>query len=68
MSEQVRLDHMLRRLRVLQEAAEAVRPCHVWEGLYVGNAVSADSHHLLRHLGITHILNATQVRLRAGHD
>lgn len=25
-----------------------------------GGAVAADSHHVLRHLGITHILNATE--------
>jgi hypothetical protein len=29
--------------------------------IFLGNAVAADSHHVLRHLGITHILNATEV-------
>ena len=29
-------------------------------GLYVGGAVTADSHHLLRHMGITHIVNTTE--------
>lgn len=56
----VRLDHMLRRLRVLEEAATAQAPAQVLPGLFVGGAVAADSHALLRHLGITHIVNATR--------
>ncbi len=61
---QVRLEHMLRRLQVLQEAAGAEKPCQVLpapEAVFLGGAVAADSHHILRHLGITHIVNATEV-------
>ncbi len=56
---------MLRRLQVLQEAAAAQKPSLVLAppgGLFLGGAVSADSHHILRHLGVTHIVNATEVR------
>ena len=35
-------------------------PLQILPGLYVGGAVTADSHHLLRHMGITHIVNATE--------
>ncbi|KXZ56110.1 hypothetical protein GPECTOR_2g992 [Gonium pectorale] len=59
----IRLEHMLRRLQVLQEAAAAQKPSCVLQpprGLFVGGAVCADSHHILRHLGITHIVNATE--------
>ena len=58
---QVRLEHMLRRLQVLQEAAAAQSPCLVLPGLFLGGAVCADSHHILRHVGISHIVNATEV-------
>lgn len=59
---QVRLEHMLQRLRVLQQATLTGRPCRLMPRLYLSGAVEASSHHLLRHLGITHILNATEVR------
>lgn len=55
----VRLQHMLARLQVLQTAAAAVAPWKLLPGLFLGSAVVADAHHLLRHLGITHVLNAT---------
>jgi atypical dual specificity phosphatase len=61
---QVRLDHMLRRMRVLEEAATACAPVRILgtsPGLWLGGATAADSHHVLRHLGITHIVNATEV-------
>ncbi len=63
---QVRLDHMLRRMRVLEEAAAAQAPARVLDDLplFLGNAVAADSHHVLRYLGISHVLNATEVRGR----
>ncbi|KAL4436854.1 hypothetical protein ABPG75_003993 [Micractinium tetrahymenae] len=56
----VRLEHMLQRLRVLQQATLTGRPCRLMPRLYLSGAVEASSHHLLRHLGITHILNATE--------
>ncbi|GIM08174.1 hypothetical protein Vretimale_12277 [Volvox reticuliferus] len=59
----VRLEHMLRRLQVLQEAAGAEKPSEVLStprALFLGGAVAADSHHILRHLGITHIVNSTE--------
>lgn len=59
---QVRLEHMLARLRVLQGAATAAPPARLAPRLFLSGAVEAASHHLLRHLGITHILNATEVR------
>ena len=58
---QVRLEHMLQRLRVLQDAASTARPCRLLPRLYLSGAVEANSHHLLRYLGVTHILNATEV-------
>jgi hypothetical protein len=60
-SAQVRLEHMLARLRVLQGAATAAAPSRLAPGLYLSGAVEAASLHLLRHLGVTHILNATEV-------
>lgn len=52
---------MLQRLRVLQQATLTGRPCRLMPRLYLSGAVEASSHHLLRHLGITHVLNATEV-------
>ena len=60
MRAQVRLEHMLQRLRVLQDAAATARPTRLLGHLWVGGAVEANSLHLLRHLGITHVLNATE--------
>lgn len=57
---QVRLEHMLQRLRSLQDAAATSRPTRLLDHLYVSGAVEAASLHVLRHLGITHILNATE--------
>ncbi|GIL52360.1 hypothetical protein Vafri_8251, partial [Volvox africanus] len=59
----VRLEHMLRRLQVLQEAAGAEKPSGILSApgpLFLGGAVAADSHHILRHLGVTHIVNSTE--------
>ena len=60
MGVQVRLEHMLQRLRSLQDAAATSRPTQLLPHLYVSGAVEASSLHVLRHLGITHILNATE--------
>lgn len=60
MCAQVRLEHMLQRLRVLQDAAATARPTRLLPHLWVAGAVEANSLHVLRHLGITHILNATE--------
>lgn len=35
-------------------------PITVLPRVFLGNAVAADSHHLLQHLGVTHVLNAAQ--------
>jgi hypothetical protein len=64
---QVRLEHMLQRLRSLQGAAATGCPTRLMPNLYLSGAVEANSHHVLRHLRITHILNATEVlRCRSG--
>lgn len=55
----VRLEHMLQRMRVLQSAAATAAPSQLLPHLYVSGAVPASAHHVLHHLGITHILNAT---------
>ena len=57
---QVRLEHMLQRLRAFQDAASSARPTQLLPYLYVSGAVEANSLHLLKHLGITHLLNATE--------
>lgn len=57
---QVRLEHMLQRLRALQDAAATARPTQLMPFLYVSGAVEASSLHVLRHLGVTHLLNATE--------
>jgi hypothetical protein len=51
---------MLQRLRVLQDAAATGRPTRLLPHLWMSGAVEAHSLHVLRHLGITHVLNATQ--------
>jgi atypical dual specificity phosphatase len=56
----VRLEHMLQRLRVLQQATATARPTRLLPGLYLSGAVEASSLHLLRYYGITHVLNATE--------
>jgi hypothetical protein len=35
-------------------------PITVLPRVFLGNAVAADSHHLLQYLGVTHVLNAAQ--------
>ena len=65
---QVRLEHMLQRLRSLQDAAATERPLQLLPHLFVGGAVAANSHHTLRHLGITHVLNATEDLLMPDSD
>jgi hypothetical protein len=57
----VRLQHMLRRLTALAAGAMVQAPICVLPGLWLGNAVAADSHHLLQYLGVTHVVNAAQV-------
>ena len=56
----VRLEHMLQRLRTLQQATASATPTRLFEGLYLSGAVEASSLHLLRYYGITHVLNATE--------
>eukprot|EP00887_Chlorella_sp_A99_P007916 scaffold12.g7916.t1 len=56
----VRLAHMLQRLRALQEASVTARPVRLMPRLWISGAVEASSTYLLRHLGITHVLNATE--------
>ena len=56
---QVRLEHMLRRGRVLAEAGATGRPTRVLDHLWVAGAVEAASYHVLRHIGVSHVLNAT---------
>lgn len=68
MHTQVRLEHMLQRLRMLQDAAATGRPSRLLGHLWVSGAVPAHSLHLLRHLGITHVLNATQDLLLPGPE
>ena len=51
---------MLQRLRVLQDAANTARPTRLLPSLWLSGAVEAHSLHVLRHLGITHVLNATE--------
>ena len=58
---QVRLEHMLGCLRVLQGAATAAPPTRLGPHLFLSGAVEAASLHLLRRLGVSHILNATEV-------
>lgn len=52
---------MLQRLRVLQQATLTGRPTRLLPRLFLSGAVEASSLHLLRHLRITHVLNATEV-------
>lgn len=51
---------MLQRLRALQDASLTGRPTQLLPHLYVSGAVEANSLHILRHLGISRILNATE--------
>jgi atypical dual specificity phosphatase len=62
----IRLEHLLRRLAALAGAATAEAPACVAPRLFLGGAVAADSVHLLAHRGITHIINATEVRGAVG--
>lgn len=57
---------MLQRLRVLQQASLTGRPCCLMPRLYLSGAVEASSLHLLKHMGISHVLNATEVGGWAG--
>ena len=57
---QVRLEHMLSRMRVLQSAAATAAPTQLLPHLYISGAVPAQAHHVLHYLGITHVLNATE--------
>lgn len=44
----------------LRTLAPLQAPIKVLPRVFLGNAVAADSHHLLQHLGVTHVLNAAQ--------
>eukprot|EP00803_Ostreobium_quekettii_P002330 evm.model.scf_303EXC.1 EVM.evm.TU.scf_303EXC.1 scf_303EXC:1395-14605(+) len=55
----IRLEHMLRRLRMLQDAASTARPIFVAQRVYLGNAMASQALHTLKHLGVGHIVNAT---------
>ena len=57
---QVRLEHMLSRMRVLQSAAATASPTQLLPHLYISGAVAAQAHNVLHYLGITHVLNATE--------
>ena len=50
-------------MRVPTLAPPSVQISQVAPGLFLGGAVAAGSHHLLAHLGITHVVNATEVGL-----
>lgn len=63
----LRLEHVLRRLRTLEESAHTAPPMKIFDYLYLGNAVTSQSCYTLKHLGITHIINATTVsKIRIG--
>ncbi len=57
----LRLEHMLRRLRLLESAHQTERPSRILEHLYLGSALSAQSRHTLKRCGITDVINATTV-------
>lgn len=60
---------MLRRLRVLQDASATCAPTRLpIDGLFVSGAVAASSHHVLHHLGVTHIINCTEELLDTGGE
>ncbi len=40
--------------------ASVQAPTRVLPRLFLGGAVAADSHHLLQHIGVTHVVNAAQ--------
>jgi hypothetical protein len=42
-------------------------PISILPGVFLGNAVAADSQHLLTYLGVTHIINAAQVSTAIPH-
>lgn len=58
----LRLEHVLRRLRILEESAHTAPPLEILDYLYLGNAVASQACYTMKDLGITHILNATLVR------
>jgi hypothetical protein len=64
----VRLEHMLQRLRVLQAATATSRPVPLLPKLFLGDAVAANSLHMLKLLGISHVLNATEDLLPPGGE
>lgn len=64
----VRLEHMLQRLRVLQAATSTSRPVPLLPKLFLGDAVAANSLHMLKLLGISHVLNATEDLLPPGDE
>lgn len=57
----VRLQHLLSRLKILSQACfSSGSPTSVTRGIFISGAVAANSFHVLKHLGITHLLNCTQ--------
>lgn len=65
----VRLDHMLGRISILQQALSSAHPTGIVlesevfsseSDVYISGAVAANSFHVLKHIGITHLLNATE--------
>ena len=57
----VRLQHLLSRLKILSQACfSSGSPARVTRGIFISGAVAANSFHVLKHLGITHLLNCTQ--------
>lgn len=56
----LRLQHVLRRLSILGQALSSAHPSELFPNIYISGAVAANSFHVLKHLEITHLLNATE--------
>lgn len=56
----VRLQHMLHRQKILGAALSSESPSMLFHNVYISGAVAANSFHVLKNIGITHILNATE--------
>lgn len=57
----MRLQHITRKGAVIRDALTSRPPWKVRDRMYLGDAVVAASYHILRHEGITHVLNMTKV-------
>lgn len=53
---QVRLEHILERIGLINDAANTEKPSPVSEYMFIGGALAARSVFTLQHLGISHIL------------